>query len=281
MRSLPEGTLSDRLKKLLQESRASQVGIAAHRLATGEEILIDADRRFHPASTIKLCILLETFHQAWNGTISMEDPVLIKNEFLSLADGSPYSLDIDDDSEKQLYGLIGQSLSRRELVRRMITVSSNLATNLLIEQVQPAQINDFMRELGAGELVVLRGVEDKQAYRRGLNNSATARGLMQAFLKLAKGEAVAPEASAEMIDILSRQQFNDMIPAQLPAGVRVAHKDGWITDHYHDAGIVYPPQGEPFVLAILTKWGQETEEPTARDFVASLAAAIFVHWNPR
>ncbi len=272
--------ISDRLKGMIEDSRYAQVGVAAHRLSTGEEILIEPDRPFHPASTIKLCVMLETFHQVQQGLISLDDPVLITNEFHSIADGSLFSLDVDDDSEQDLYQRIGQSLPRRELVRRMITVSSNLATNLLVEQVRPPQINHFMRDLGLEDLVVLRGVEDKQAYRQGLNNSATARGLMKAFLKLARGEAVSPQASAEMVEILAAQQFHDMIPARLPADVRVAHKDGWVTDHYHDAGIVYPPNGEPFTLAILTKWDGEIAESEAHALVALLAEAIYSSWNP-
>ncbi len=270
----------DRLNGMIEDSRHAQVGIAAHRLSSGEEILIEPDRPFHPASTIKLCVMLETFHQVQQGLISLDDPVLITNEFHSIVDGSLFSLDVDDDSEQDLYQRIGQSLPRRELVRRMITVSSNLATNLLVEQVRPPQINHFMRDLGLEDLVVLRGVEDKQAYRQGLNNSATARGLMKAFLKLARGEAVSPQASAEMVEILAAQQFHDMIPARLPADVRVAHKDGWVTDHYHDAGIVYPPNGEPFTLAILPKWDGEIAESEAHALVALLAEAIYSSWNP-
>ena len=171
-------------------------------------------------------------------------------------------------------------MPRRELVRRMITVSSNLATNLLIEQATPAQITRFMKELGAAELNVLRGVEDKQAYRLGLNNSATARSLMKVLVRLARYEVVSRADSEEMIRILSKQEFNEMIPAQLPAGVRVAHKTGWIADHHHDAGIVYPPHAGPFVLTILTRGYPESDEAAAHAFVASLARVIYDYWNP-
>ncbi len=114
--------------------------------------------------------------------------------------------------------LVGASFPVRELVLRMITLSSNLATNLLVARVSARRTTDFMRALGATDLHVLRGVEDKSAYRLGLNNSATARGFMQILTKLAKREVVSPEDSDEMIAILARQQLNEMIPAQLPSG---------------------------------------------------------------
>ena len=112
-----------------------EVGLAAHNLATGEEILIQPDQSFHPASTIKVCVMMEAFRQARQGLFSLDDPMLVKNEFASIADGSKYSLSVEDDSETDLYQRIGESFSIRELIFRMITVSSNLATNLLIERV--------------------------------------------------------------------------------------------------------------------------------------------------
>jgi len=265
--------LTDKLKDLIAGKDGIEVGLAAHNLSTGEEILIHPDLPFHPASTIKVCVMMEVFREARQDRLSLDDQTVVKNEFASIVDGSAYALFAEDDSEKTLYDRIGQPLPIRDLVRLMITVSSNLATNILLEQVSPERTTDFMRELGIDAVIVRRGVEDNKAYRLGLNNSATARGLMQILLRLAKGEVVSPQDSDEMIEILSGQQFNEMIPAQLPADVRVAHKTGWTADYYHEAGIVYPPNGSPFVLAIMTKGFGEEEE--ANSFVAGLAKTIY------
>ncbi len=182
------------------------------------------------------------------------------------------------NSEKELYNCIGQSFSRRELVRRMISVSSNLATNMLMEDIEPAQGTEFMRQLGAGDLILRRGVEDTKAYRAGLNNSGTARGFMQILVKLAEREVVSPEDSDEMIQILFEQQFNEMIPAELPSDAHVAHKTGWTADYFHDAGIIYPPDGKPLVLTILTKGYPESDGAGAHAFVAGLAKSVYEAW---
>jgi len=265
------------LNKIILETRIAKVGLAAYNFATREEILINADESFHPASTIKICVMMEVFRQARQGLFSLDDRIMVRNEFASIVDGSVYSLLAEDDSEKDLYELIGQPLPIRDLVRRMITISSNLATNLLVERVTPERITAFMRELGADGLIVRRGVEDNKAFQLGLNNSATARGFMKILAKLANREVVSPEASDEMIEIMLKQQFNEMIPAQLPAGVRVAHKTGWNDDLYHDAGIVYPLNKEPFILVILTR-GFKTESE-AHTLIASLAKAIYDNWE--
>jgi beta-lactamase class A len=260
------------LNQIIKQSGA-QVGLAAQHVATGEEILIEPDISFHPASTMKICVMMEAFRQARQGLFSLDDPLRIKNDFASLADGSAYSLSVADDSETGLYEHIGEATSIRGLVFRMISVSSNLATNLLIERVTAAKTTDFMRVLGTDDVIVRRGVEDRKAYDLGLNNAASARGLMQILLKLAKREVVSPQDSDEMLGIMLQQKFNEMIPAGLPAGVRVAHKTGWNNDLYHDAGIVYPPDAEPFVLVILTR-GCGSEEQ-AHALIASLANVIY------
>ena len=265
--------MSEAISELIQQSRA-EVGLAAYDLATDQEILIQPDQSFHPASTIKVCVMMEAFRQARQGLFLLHDPMLIKNEFISIADGSLYALSVEDDSEKDLYEHIGEAFPIRELVFRMITISSNLATNLLLERVTPGRTTQFMQRLGTNDVIVRRGVEDNRAFRLGLNNAATARGLMQVLLKLAKREVVSPQDSDEMIKILLQQKFNEMIPAQLPANVRVAHKTGWNDDLYHDAGIIYPPSRKPFVLVIFTR-GCKTESD-AHALIASLARITYM-----
>jgi beta-lactamase class A len=272
-----KNTVDAELKGLIHARRAVKVGLAAYHLASGEEILIDPDRSYHAASTMKICVMMEVFRQARQQVFSLDDGITLKNEFGSLVDESLYSLSIEDDSEKDLYGCLGQSLPIRELVRRMIAVSSNLATNLLIERVNAQGTTAFMQAMGAKGLLIRRGVEDNKAFRLGLNNEVSARGLMQILLKLARREMVSSKDSDEMIDTLAHQEFNEMIPALLPANVRVAHKTGWTGKFYHDAGILYPSAGGPFVLVILTN-GFETDIE-AFPFVAALAKKVYDHWQ--
>ncbi len=265
-----------RLEKQIAAHQAVNVGLAARHLKSGKEILIQPDLSFHPASTFKTCVMMEVFHQAGQGRFSLDDELAVTNDFSSIADGSSYSLSMEEDAEKDLYTRLGSSIPIRDLVCRMITMSSNLATNILIERVTPEKTSAFMHELGAGGLVIRRGVMDRKAFQRGLNNAVTARGLMQLHEKLEKREVVSTQASEKMIEILSGQQFNEMIPAQLPPGLRVAHKTGWDENLYHDAGIVYPPDGSPLVLVILTNG--MNDEKQAHRLVATLAKIVYDHW---
>ena len=135
----------------------------------------------------------------------------------------------------------------------MIIVSSNLATNIIIELIDAKKVTQTMRDLGAKDILVLRGVEDQKAYDAGLSNTTTALDLMIIFEKLAKGEAVNPKSDQKMVDILLNQHFNEIIPAKLPLDVKVAHKTGFITGVHHDSGIVILPNGMRYVLITLSK----------------------------
>jgi beta-lactamase class A len=219
------------------------------------------EESFHAASTMKIPVMIELFHQARQARLKLEDALLVKNQFHSLADGSIYTLDPADDSETELYKAAGQTRSLSQLSELMITRSSNLATNLLIEKLGVDNIRATVHTLGADGMDVLRGVEDQKAFLKGLNNTTTARGLQQLLEAIAHGEAVDQQSSRQMIEILERQKFNEGIPAGLPPGTRVAHKTGEITKIHHDAAIVFAPK--PFVLVILVRGLAETKDSAA------------------
>ncbi|MGB2622421.1 MAG: serine hydrolase [Candidatus Acidiferrum sp.] len=238
------------IEKRIQTSGAD-VAIAFRTLDGKTEWFLNPDETFHAASTMKIPVMIELFHQVREGKVKLDDPLLIQNEFHSLVDGSVYKLDPSDDSDADLYKAVGQTRTLRQLCELMITVSSNFAANLLIEKLGVQNIRATVHSLHADGMNVLRGVEDEKAFEKGMNNTTTARALSQLLSAIASGEAVDPDSSRQMIEILERQKFNEGIPAGLPPGTRVAHKTGEITKIHHDAAIVFAPR--PFVLVILVR----------------------------
>ena len=227
--------------------------VAFKDLTTGNELLINEHDTFHAASTMKTPVMIEVFKQAAERKFSLSDSLVIKNEFKSIVDGSTYSLDSADDSEFELYKHIGEKRTIYDLVYDMIIASSNLATNMIIELVDAKKVTQTMHGLGAKNIQVLRGVEDDKAFEKGLNNTTTAYDLMVIFEKMAKGKTVSKMASKTMIKILLDQKFKDIIPADLPKEVKVAHKTGFITGIHHDSGIVFLSDGRKYVLVLLSK----------------------------
>ncbi|WP_210461894.1 serine hydrolase [Rufibacter roseolus] len=249
--------------------------VAFKDLKTGEELLINEHESFHAASTMKTPVLIEAYKQAAEGRFAITDSILVKNEFKSIVDGSPFSIAPEDDSEQELYTQLGQKRPLSELLYKMIIQSSNLATNIVIEQLDAKKVTQTMRELGAKDLQVLRGVEDTKAYRQGLNNTTTAYDLMVLFQLMAQGKTVSPSASQEMIKVLLDQKFKDVIPAKLPQDVKVAHKTGWITGVRHDSGIVFLPDGRQYVLVLLSKG--LVDEKAGIQAMANVSEMIYRH----
>jgi len=253
------------------EKSGADVGIAFRPLDGKDEWYSRADESFHAASTMKVPVLIELFHQVKDLKLKLDDPLVVRNEFRSIVDGSLYKLDAADDSEADLYKAEGQTRTISQLAELMITVSSNLATNLLIEKLGVENIRATVHSLGADGMNVLRGVEDGKAFEKGMNNTTTARGLATLMTAIADGKAVDAESSKQMVAILERQKFNEAIPAGLPAGTRVAHKTGDITKVHHDAAIVYAKR--PFVLVILVRGIAEDKE--AYKLMAAITSDLY------
>ena len=243
------------IEKIIAASGA-EVAVAYRPLdSSGGDILIDVAKPFHAASTMKVPVMIELFRQADAGLVTLDDPIRVTNTFKSIVDGSPYELSATEDSDGEVYKAIGKTMTLRQLITASIIVSSNLATNILIEKLGAENVRKTVASLGGEGMVVLRGVEDQKAFDRGMNNATTARALMVLMEKIARGEAVSRNASRAMADILRMQQFNDGIPAGLPEGVPVGHKTGSITRIHHDAAIVYA--AKPYVLVVLTRGIQD------------------------
>jgi len=223
-------------------------------------ILINEKMIFHAASTMKTPVMIEVFKQAAENKFNLDDPVEINNEFKSIADGSPYYLDITDDSGEELYKFIGKKKTIYDLVFDMITVSSNLATNILIELVGAKNVTETMRSIGANDIQVLRGVEDNKAFQLGLNNVVTAFDLMLIYENLVENKFASDSLTNEMLNILLQQKHNSRIPAKLPQDVKVAHKTGSITGVGHDSGIVFLSDGRKYVLVLLSKNLKDAKE---------------------
>jgi beta-lactamase class A len=250
------GLTLGQLRGQIAEELASQQGkfaLAFEDLSTHETIYLNEHDQFHAASTMKTPVMIELYKLIGLGRLSLSDSIVVKNKFQSLADSSFFSLNPNDDSEVDLYQHLGEKRTVAELIYLMITLSSNLSTNLLIELAGAARVTQTMREMGAPNILVLRGVEDQKAFEKGMNNTLTAYDLMIIFQQMAEGKLVSPEASNSMIKILEDQKFNEIIPALLPVAVKVAHKTGSFSGVHHDGGIVFLPDGRRYVLVMLSK----------------------------
>ena len=266
--------LKNKISNLIKSHKGT-FAVALKSLDDGNTILINENEIFHAASTMKTPVMIELFKKKYNGEVSFEDSLQIKNEFKSIVDGSKFVLSSFDDSDEIIYKKLGKYISIRELVSAMITKSSNFSTNLLIDYINVKNVNKTMRDMGAENINVLRGVGDLKAFDKGLNNTTSAKDLLVIYEKLAMGSFINPSISNEMVEILKNQVYKDIIPKYLPDNVEVAHKTGWISGVRHDSGIVFLENGKKYVLILLSK--NLDDDIEGAEFLAKISLEIFNH----
>lgn len=275
-----EVSLYRNLLQIKRDHTLGDLGIAFYDAETTVQWSYNADDWFHAASTMKLAVLLGVFRQIDRGDLALDAPVHVRNRFTSIVNQEPFMLDLGRDADPDVYGHLGKTLTVKELAYWMITKSSNLATNLLVDVVSIPTIQLALDELEIDGIKVLRGVEDGRAFEAGLNNEVTAHGLLKLLRLIAEGKAYSQQACDEMLEILLEQQYRSGIPAGLPKAARVAHKTGNISTVHHDAGIVYLEGRRPYVLVILTEFPAEQGRGTAvadvsRDIFNTLASSVY------
>jgi len=268
-------TLRGEVIAIAEEAGAKDVAVAFYDFEHGVEWSLQAERWFHAASTIKVPVLLGVYDAIERGDLEPHSRVHVRNRFLSIVDGKPFRVEGGRDANSAVHASIGRTMTVRDLAFHMITTSSNLATNLLVDIVGIDAIQQTIDALRLPGIEFLRGVEDMAAWEHDVNNRVTARGLLTALRLIEERAAISETASEEMLEILHAQEFRSGIPAGLPDAARVAHKTGEMSSVAHDAGIVYVGDRSPWVLAVLTEWEPDASGRSAT--IARISRSIYQH----
>ena len=273
---MPADNRTDQLRSaieaIVKEQKTVDCAVSVRDYNSDFRFGLKADKLFHAASTIKVAILLAVMKAVDEGRAKLNDPLHVRNRFLSAVDRTPYKLDRSSDGYPHLYKSIGRTAKIADLADSMITSSSNLATNLLLDFVGTEEAAKVLSDAGVNGVHLRRGVEDEDAYDEGINNETTAAGLVELFAVF-RGDFLSEKSREHAIHILLNQRFTSMIPAGLPSHATVAHKTGEISTVCHDAGIVYLPEREPYILAILTE--VDSDSNARRDTVAKISEAVY------
>ncbi|HLT60766.1 MAG TPA: serine hydrolase, partial [Microlunatus sp.] len=237
---------------------------------------INPDALHYAASTMKLPLVLAAYRLAAAGRLDLDAEVAVHNEFTSQVGGT-FQVVREDDSDPQPWERLGGTAPLRWLCRRAIVKSSNLATNLVLDQVGLPAVAEAIAACGATGISVGRGINDYAARdARGDSNLITTRGLARILYALHEGTAADRATCDAVLEVLSANEVATDLRAGLPAGTWVAHKNGWVTDVVHDAGLIRPPDARPFVLAVATTapWPNDV----AHRFIARITATV---WDRR
>ncbi len=243
----------------------------------------------YAASTMKAAVLAALYRRAEAGDLDLDARVPVVNEFVSARPGAPVFRNArNHDQDDDVWALLGDTASLRWLARRMIVRSSNFATNLVLAHVGVPAVNEVLSIVGTTHMRVERGIEDAAAREAGIDNVVTARDLALLIGKIAEGAAgpgtgralARPDTCAAMLEVLCAQEHLEDLAAGLPAGTRIAHKNGWVHGVRHGAGVVFPDDAPPYAIAVCTTTpladGEDGDD--ACTLIARIAAAS---WSDR
>jgi D-alanyl-D-alanine carboxypeptidase (penicillin-binding protein 5/6)/beta-lactamase class A len=269
-------SLEARLAPLAQAHKG-KAAIAVKHLESGESYYFNADEVMPTASLIKVAVLIDTYLQADEGKFQLTDMVTLHN-----ADKVPGS------------GILtyhfsdGATFPLRDAVRLMIAFSDNTATNLVLDKIGIANVNQRMEAWGFPNTKinakVFRGsttsVAPERTRKYGLG-STTAREMAGLMEELQVGERCRPPVKQCILGHLRKNEDKDKFPRLLPPGTTVVHKDGSVNESRTDAGIIYTPGG-PVVVCVLTNGNEDRRwqsDNAGNVLCAKVAKEVYDHLN--
>lgn len=269
------------VRELLSSTPTRAGTVSAWEAGLDGVVVLDRDSAavHYAASTMKVPLVLAAYRRHERGEIDLDAEVAVHNRFASAADGSPYSLDQDDDQDDWTWDRVGRTVALRTLADHALVCSGNLATNLVLEHVGAAEVARVLADAGCSPATqVVRGIEDITAARAGINNLVTAADLGRVLLGMADRSLASDVSCTEIESVLARQEHREGIPAGLPAGTYVANKTGWVEGITHDMALIRPEGRPPYVLVVLTT--VEVPEPVAQSFIADLSRIVWEAGQP-
>jgi beta-lactamase class A len=215
-------------------------------------VSIEPDHRHYSASIMKLPILVAAHRRAERGEVDLDRMVPVHDDLDSVVPGVRFRVDPGEDSDPETWAALGHDVRLRSLVERMVTVSGNLATNLVLEHVGLTEVAAVLADAGCSERTqVVRGIEDYAARDAGTDNLVTADDLSLLMVALAEGRLAGASATDACEQTLLAQTYRDGIPAGLPGDLVVSNKTGWIDGVNHDVALVRAPGLPPVGLTVL------------------------------
>lgn len=236
------------------------LGVAIVDLTTGQKYFLHGDEVLPTASSIKIAILAELYHQAQQGKIKLGDFYTLQAS--DLVGGSGISNALTPGVTR---------LTIRDVAALMISVSDNSATNIIIDRIGMENVNTLLDSLGLTHTRLRRKMMDVKAAAEGRENIATPREMVTLLEDLYRGKVLNKQMTADFVDLLSVHK-ESYIPRELPEDLRIANKPGELEGVRNDSGIVFTGN-RPFAISVMTTYLRREKE--GGDAIVRIATAAY------
>ena len=242
------------------------LGLAIEDLNTGQKFLLRADSVFPQASSIKIAVLAELYHQAQLSARGTPGKAKLTNLYtMRAADLVP-----DSDIMGGLTPGVTQ-ITNRDLATMMVAVSDNSATNVLIDRLGMENVNVLLDSLGLHNTRLRRKMMDVKAAAEGRENISTPQEMLTLLEEIYQGKVLDKEMTADFLKMLSTHKAS-FIPRDLPDGLQIANKPGELEAVRNDSGIVFL-QNRPYIICVMTTY--LVRERDGEEAIAKISAAAY------
>ncbi|OUL25820.1 serine hydrolase [Nostoc sp. T09] len=253
--------LEPQIKALMNRYSFLQTGMFFLDLDTGNYLDIGGDRVFPAASTIKLPILIAFFQDLDAGKVRLDEKLTMRRDLVTNGSGV------------MQYERVGKKYSALETVTKMVTISDNTATNMIIDHLGgAAKLNQRFRSWGLKDTVIRRLLADLRG-----TNTTSSQDMARVLALLVNNKLVSPSSKEQALDILRHTSIHTLLPAGLGKGAVIANKTGDIGFLIGDAGFVTMPNGKRYLAAIFVK--RPYKDSRGRDFIRQVSQLVYNYLN--
>lgn len=253
--------LKSQIQTLATQNPNLQPGVFILELNTGAYLDWNSQTIFASASTIKLPILVAFFQDVEAGKIRLDEPLTVQSEMIATGSG-----DLQ-------YNPPGTQLSALETASKMIQISDNTATNMIVARLGGKEVlNQRFRSWGLSTTILNNALPDIEG-----TNVTSPKELATLLAIINQGQLVSMRSRDLMLDIMRKTQINNLLPQGLGDGATIAHKTGNIGSILADVGLVDMPTGKRYIIAVIVK--RPFNDTSAQELIRQISRTAYDYFN--
>ncbi|NET62199.1 MAG: serine hydrolase [Symploca sp. SIO2E6] len=254
-------TLKTKMQTLVAQNPNLQPGVFIIDLDTGAYLDWQGSASFSAASTIKVPILVAFFQDIDAGKIRLDEPLILQQNLIAGGSG-----DLQ-------YQQPGSQYTALEVVTKMIAISDNTATNMIIARLGgPNALNQRFATWGLKATAIRNPLPDLEG-----TNTTSPRDLADLMSVVNQGKLMSLRSRDRLLDIMQQTETNTMLPQGLGPGATIAHKTGNIGSVLADVGLVDMPTGKRYIVVAMVK--RPHNDDSAEELIRQISSVTYEYFN--
>lgn len=253
----PMTGLDRQVRALMRQYNFLKAGMFFVDLETGSYLDIGGDFVFPAASTIKLPILMALFQDVDAGKVRLNEILVMRSSLVAGGSGDMQDMPV------------GSKFSVLRTATKMITISDNTATNMIIHRLGGiARLNQRFRSWGLQDTIMRNWLADLRG-----TNTTSPKDLVKLLALLMNDKLLSTQSKQQTLAILRRTTTRTLLPAGLGPGATIANKTGDIGFLIGDAGVITMPSGKRYLGGIFVK--RPYDDVRGRIFIQKVSRLVY------